>query len=127
MLKRRFIEINVPQTAALDLWQQLDSPWAWLASANRQGWLSFGEIDLQVNTLSGRSTTLDANYKDTFQLALGTPFQATPTLFWSAGVAYDSSAVSDKNRSVTVPVDEQWRVGTGVTFAVVKNTDLKLS
>jgi long-chain fatty acid transport protein len=126
MLKRRFIEINVPQTATLTLWQQLDSPWAWLASANRQGCLIFGEIDLQVNTLSGRPITLDANYKDTFQLALGTPFQATPTLFWCAGVAYDSSAVSDNNRSVAVPVDEQWRVGTGVTFAMVKNTDLKL-
>jgi long-chain fatty acid transport protein len=26
-----------------------------------------------------------------------------------------------------VPIDEQWRLGTGVTFAVVKNTDLKLN
>jgi long-chain fatty acid transport protein len=84
MFKRKFIEISVPQTATLSLWQQLNSQWALLASANRQGWLSFGEIDLQADTLSGRSTTLDANYKDTYQLALDTPRQATPKRLWRA-------------------------------------------
>lgn len=119
--------MSVPQTATLSLFQQLDTQWALLASVNWQDWSNFGEIEVQVDALRGLSTTVDARYKDTYQLALGTQYQATPQLLWSAGIAYDTSAVSDSNRTVTVPMGEQWRVGTGATYAMDKNTDLNLS
>lgn len=123
------IDMSVPQTATLSLYQQLDSQWALLASANWQDWSNFGEIYAEVDTnLAGaQSTTVDAKYKDTYQLALGTQYQSTPKWLWSAGVAYDTSAVSDSNRTVTVPMGEQWRLGTGVTYALDKSTDLNLS
>lgn len=121
------LDMSVPQTATLSLYQQLDSQWALLASANWQDWSNFGEVSVEVDALSGLSTTVDANYKDTYQLALGTQYQATPKLLWNLGVAYDTSAVSDSNRTVTVPMGEQWRLGTGATYALDKNTDLNLS
>lgn len=121
------IDMSVPQTATLSLYQQLDQQWALLASANWQDWSNFGEIEVQVDALRGLSTTVNARYKDTYQLALGTQYQATPQLLWNAGIAYDTSAVSDSNRTVTVPMGEQWRVGTGATYALDKNTDLNLS
>ena len=121
------LDMSVPQTATLSLYQQLDSQWALLASANWQDWSNFGEISVEVDALSGLSTTVDAHYKDTYHLSLGTQYQATPKLLWNAGVAYDTSAVSDSNRTVTVPMGEQWRLGTGATYALDKNTDLNLS
>ncbi len=121
------IDMSVPQTATLSLYQQLDPQWALLASANWQDWSQFGEIELQVDALSGTSKTVDAHYKDTYHLSLGTQYQATPKWLWSAGVAYDTSAVSDSSRTVTVPMGEQWRLGTGVTYALDKSTDLNLS
>lgn len=127
--KNTKIDMSVPQTATLSLYQQLDRQWALLATVNWQDWSNFGEIGLEVDTtaIGAQSTTIDANYKDTYQLALGTQYQATPKLLWSAGVAYDTSAVSDAKRTVTLPMAEAWRVGTGATYALDQNTDLNLS
>jgi long-chain fatty acid transport protein len=121
------IDMSVPQTATLSLFQQLDPQWAFLASVNWQDWSDFGEIAVEVDALPGLSTTVDAKYKDAYQLALGTQYQATPKLRWDAGIAYDTSAVSDSNRTVTVPMGATWRLGTGATYALDKNTDLNLS
>jgi long-chain fatty acid transport protein len=43
------------------------------------------------------------------------------------GVAYDSSPVSDSDRTLTVPMAESWRIATGATYAVNKDTDLNVS
>lgn len=123
------LDMSVPQTATLSLYQQLDPQWALLASVNWQDWSNFGEVAIEVDTslLGAVSSTVNANYKDTYQLALGTQYQATPKLLWNAGIAYDSSAVSDSHRSVTMPMGEAWRVGTGATYSLDQNTDLNLS
>jgi long-chain fatty acid transport protein len=46
---------------------------------------------------------------------------------WNVGVAYDSSAVSDSNRTVTVPMAESWRIATGATYALNEDTDINVS
>ncbi|WP_309677819.1 outer membrane protein transport protein [Pseudomonas sp.] len=123
------LNITVPQTATLSLFQQLDPQWALLASVNWQDWSEFGDIAVQVDTTAfgAQSTTVDAHFKDTWQLALGAQYQATPQLLWNVGVAYDSSAVSDENRTFTVPMGESWRIAAGATYALNKVTDINVS
>ncbi|MGZ9739687.1 OmpP1/FadL family transporter [Pseudomonas azerbaijanorientalis] len=123
------LDVKVPQTVTLSLFQQLDRQWALLASVNWQDWSEFGDIAVQVDTtaVGARSTTVDANFKDTWHLSLGAQYQATEQWLWNVGVAYDSSAVSDHNRSVTVPMAESWRLATGATYALDKDTDVNLS
>ena len=123
------LSMQVPQTLTLSLFQQLDRQWALLASVNWQDWSEFGEVGVEVDTATAgaRSTTVDAQYKDTWQLALGAQYQATEQWLWNVGVAYDSSAVSDSNRSVVVPMAEAWRLETGATYALNKDTDINLS
>ncbi|WP_415756840.1 OmpP1/FadL family transporter [Pseudomonas sp. LT1P18] len=123
------LDMTVPQTATLSLFQQLDPQWALLASINWQDWSEFGDIAVQVDTAAfgAQSTTVDAHFKDTWQLALGAQYQATPQLLWNIGVAYDSSAVSDGNRTFTVPMGESWRIAAGATYALNKVTDINVS
>jgi long-chain fatty acid transport protein len=123
------LDMTVPQTATLSLFQQLDPQWALLASVNWQDWSEFGEIAVQVDTTTfgAEATTVDAHFKDTWQLALGAQYQATPQLLWNVGVAYDSSAVSDANRTFTVPMGESWRIAAGATYALNKITDINVS
>ena len=123
------LSMQVPQTVTLSLFQQLDQQWALLASVNWQDWSEFGEIGVEVDTAAtgSRSTTVDAKYKDTYQLALGAQYQASKEWLWNVGVAYDSSAVSDSHRSVIVPMAETWRLATGATYALNKDTDINLS
>ena len=123
------LDMTVPQTLLLSLYQQVDEQWAVLASLDWQDWSEFGEIGLEVDTNanSARSKAVDAHYKDTYQLAVGAQYQATAKLLWSIGVAYDSSAVSDSARTVTMPMGASWRLGTGATYRLDKDTDLNFS
>jgi long-chain fatty acid transport protein len=123
------LDVRVPQTATLSVFHQLNPQWALLATANWQDWSRFGDINADVDTsIAGSvSTVVKAHYKDTYQLAIGTQYQATPKLLWNAGVAHDTSAVSSSNRTLANPMSAQWRVGTGFTYSVDNNTDLNLS
>jgi long-chain fatty acid transport protein len=123
------LDMKVPQTVTLSLFQQLDRQWALLASANWQDWSEFGDIAVEVDTTAfgAQSTTVDAGFKDTWHLSLGAQYQATEQWLWNVGVAYDSSAVSDSNRSVVVPMSESWRIATGATYALNENTDVNVS
>jgi long-chain fatty acid transport protein len=123
------LDMKVPQTVTLSLFQQLDRQWALLASANWQDWSEFGDIAVEVDTTASgaQSTTVDAGFKDTWHLSLGAQYQATEQWLWNFGVAYDSSAVSDSNRSVVVPMNESWRIATGATYALNKVTDVNVS
>ncbi|QXH74820.1 outer membrane protein transport protein [Pseudomonas atacamensis] len=123
------LDMKVPQTLTLSVFQQLDPRWALLASVNWQDWSEFGDIAVQVDTTAfgAQSRTVDAGFKDTWHLSLGAQFQATKQLLWNFGVAYDSSAVSDHNRTVTVPMGESWRFATGATYALNKDTDVNVS
>lgn len=123
------LDMTVPQTVTLSLFQQLDRQWALLASANWQDWSEFEDIAVQVDTTAfgSQSRTVDAGFKDTWHLSLGAQYQATEQLLWNVGVAYDSSAVSDSNRTFTVPMGESWRIATGATYALDKDTDLNVS
>ncbi|MBV6821770.1 OmpP1/FadL family transporter [Pseudomonas sp. PD9R] len=123
------LDTTVPQTVTLSLFQQLDPQWALLASVNWQDWSEFGQISAQIDTSAGnaQSTTIDADFKDTWHLSLGGQYQVTKQWLWNFGVAYDSSAVSDSNRSVTVPMAESWRIATGATYALNKDTDVNVS
>lgn len=123
------LDTTVPQTVTLSLFQQLDRQWALLASVNWQDWSEFGQIGIDVDTSANnaRSTTIDAGFKDTWHLSLGAQYQATQQLLWNFGMAYDSSAVSDSNRSVIVPMAESWRIATGATYALNRDTDVNVS
>src|SRR5476649_2235324 len=126
---RTKLNLQVPQTATLSLYQQLDAQWALLATLNWQDWSKFGDIYVDVDTsrAGARSTTGDAHYRDTYQIAIGTQYQATAKLLWNLGLAYDTSAVTDSNRTVGNPMSAQWRLGTGATYALNRDTDLSLS
>ncbi|SEN38711.1 long-chain fatty acid transport protein [Pseudomonas sp. ok272] len=123
------LTMHVPQTVTLSLYQELDQRWALLATANWQDWSRFGDVTIDVDTsaVGARATTINADYKDTYQLAFGTQYNVTPQLLWNAGIAYDTSAVSDSNRTVTVPMGDSWRLATGATYALDKDTEVNVS
>jgi long-chain fatty acid transport protein len=123
------LDTQVPQTLTLSLYQQLDPQWALLASVNWQDWSEFGQIAVEVETARDRAEAraVDADYKDTYHLSLGAQYQATPAMLWNVGVAYDSAAVSDTDRTFTVPMGESWRLATGATWALDQDTDVNFS
>jgi long-chain fatty acid transport protein len=121
------IDMHVPQTLTLSLYHQLDEQWALLASANWQDWSRFGEVGVDLDSNQPRSATLEANYRDTWHLSVGTQYRFDPRWMWSFGVGYDSSPVDDEDRTLTVPMGETWRFGTGLSYALNTQTEVNLS
>ncbi|MCY1523609.1 Long-chain fatty acid transport protein [compost metagenome] len=121
------IDMQVPQTLTFSLYHQLDEQWALLASANWQDWSRFGEVGVDLDSNQPRSATLEANYRDTWHLSVGTQYRFDPRWMWSFGVGYDSSPVDDEDRTLTVPMAETWRFGTGLTYALDAQTEMNLS
>ena len=121
------LDVTVPQTVTFSLYQQINARWAVLASTNWQQWSKFGDVYVQLDTDKQRATTLDAGYDDTWHLSVGSQYQANDKLLWNLGVAYDSSAVSDSKRSWALPMGDAWRLGSGLTYALNKETDLNFS
>ncbi|WAF78282.1 outer membrane protein transport protein [Aeromonas dhakensis] len=118
------VKMMIPQTLTLSGYHQLNPQWALLASANWQQWSRFGEVDLASGL---QSRTLDMQYQDTWHLSLGTQFDVTPVLRLSSGIGYDSSAVDDVHRTVTLPLGESWRWGLGASYQLTPATRLEAS
>ncbi|MBB1520941.1 OmpP1/FadL family transporter [Aquipseudomonas guryensis] len=121
------LDMHVPQTLTFSVYHELDAQWALLASANWQDWSRFGEVGIDLDSNQPKSAALNANFKDTWHLSLGTQYRFDPRWMWTAGVGYDSSAVDDEDRSVTVPMAENWRFATGLTHALDEQTEVNVS
>lgn len=103
--------LTVPQTVMLSGYRKLSDRWALLANVGWQNWNDFGYVQAGVEHTG--TTTLDLAYQDTWHGALGAQFRASNHWLLSGGFAYDSSPVDSEDRTVSLPVGEQWRVSLG--------------
>lgn len=118
------VSIRVPQMVMFSAYHDLNSMWAVMGNVGWQDWSRFGQVDISINSSDPTSLTVDNNYKDTWHIAAGVQYRLTPAWTFSGGIAYDSSAVDDEDRSVTIPMGEAWRVALGAQYALKQNVTL---
>ncbi|MFK0087430.1 OmpP1/FadL family transporter [Pseudomonas sp. NPDC090755] len=123
------LDVTVPQSVLASMAYQLDPQWTLLASLGWQDWSAFGKVGVEIDTRTVATTATTANrqYKDTWHLSLGAQNQINRQWRWSLGVAYDSPAVDDEDRTVDNPMNDAWRLATGVNYALDEHTDLHLA
>lgn len=122
------VDMNVPQTVTTSVSYQLDPQWTLLGSLGWQDWSDFGKVGVEVDTdLGSTSRTAQRQYKDTWHASIGAQHQINPKLRWNVGLGYDSSAVDDKDRTVDNPMNEAWRLATGVSYALQDDVDVHMS
>nr|WP_245222440.1 MULTISPECIES: OmpP1/FadL family transporter [Pseudomonas] len=122
------VDMNVPQTVTTSVSYQLDPQWTLLGSLGWQDWSDFGKVGVEVDTdLGSTARTAQRQYKDTWHASIGAQHQINPKLRWNVGLGYDSSAVDDKDRTVDNPMNEAWRVATGVSYALQDDVDVHMS
>ena len=119
-------DVTVPQTATVSLFQQLDSKWALLASANWQDHSEFSNIGIKIDDL-GVDTNADLHWKDTYHGSLGLQYQATPEWLWNAGVGYDTSSVDDSHRVWGLPATDTTRASVGTVVALDEATSVHVA
>jgi long-chain fatty acid transport protein len=70
----------------------------------------FGSVDVSVSDIS---TTVEADYQDTFFTGVGVGWALGDRIDLLAGFGYLSPPISDSNRSLSLPFDRIWVVGVG--------------
>jgi len=108
--------VTVPQSVMVSGYHQLNEQWAIMADFGWQNWSEFGYV--QAGVEAGNTTTLNLQYQDTFHGAVGAQYKGWEKWTLSGGVAYDSSAVDDANRTVTLPMGQAWRFGLGAQYQI---------
>lgn len=111
------IEMTTPQTLAFSAYHSLNETWSVLGSLGWQEWSEFGKAKYKV---SGTIIEADRNFDDTWHLSLGTHYRISEPLTLMAGIAYDSSPVEDKYRTIDLPMDRQIRYAFGGTYEYSK-------
>lgn len=116
--------VTVPQSLMLSGYQQINACWAVLANLGWQNWDQFGKVDVGVDSATPTSLTANLEYQDTWHAALGAQYQLSEDWMFSAGFAYDSSAVEDQNRTLSLPMGEAWRLGAGAQWQLNSKVEL---
>jgi len=115
----------VPQAVMTSMVHQLDPKWTMLGNLGWQDWSKFGEVEVTAGS-SGTNTS-QSKFKDTWHAAFGARYQYSDPWQFSGGIAYDSSMVSDADRSIALPVGATWSFGAGAHQQVSKTFDVSYS
>ncbi|MEJ0091146.1 MAG: outer membrane protein transport protein [Limisphaerales bacterium] len=96
--------LTVPQSVMLGIYQELSAKWAVMADVGWQQWSQFGKADVSVGPGALGGITTQLNYQDTWHGAIGAEYRLSEDWLLTGGFAYDTSAVSDASRTVTLPM-----------------------
>lgn len=116
--------MTVPQSVMLSGYHELNAKWALMANVGWQNWSQFGKVDVGVDSANPTSLTANLNYQDTWHGAIGAQYRASEKWLLSGGVAYDSSAVSDSDRTLSVPMGQAYRIGLGAQWQISEKVNL---
>ncbi|MCF1426927.1 MAG: outer membrane protein transport protein [Shewanella sp.] len=115
------MELTLPATAEIASFHQLTDKFAMHASINWTDWSSFEKLEAQIPYLVAQPEQLvkQENWRDNYRFAIGGTYQLDAKSVLRAGVAYDKSAVTDANRTLTIPeMDRYWfSVGYGYEYS----------
>ena len=101
------LEWNNPQWLEAALRFDLDDDYFVATNLGWQDWSEFSENKL---TVAPGVAVLERDWQDTWRtgVAFG---HFDGTRGWTAGLSYDSSPVSSKDRTIDLPMDETWQAG----------------
>jgi long-chain fatty acid transport protein len=115
------LEFTLPKQVMLSVHHDLTDDLAIMGNIGWQNWSEFGEVGVSLANPAATSLEIDANFKDTWPYAIGARYRIDPQWSVSAGFAYDDSPVSNSNRTVAMPLDEQKRYAVGLQYQVRKD------
>jgi long-chain fatty acid transport protein len=120
--------MKVPQTMTLGFSQTIDDRWTLMGDVGWQNWAAFGAVEIGLTTSSDpKGLTTQINYRDTWHIGLGAQVRLSEPWRLSFGAAYDSSMTSDENRSLSLALASQLRLGVGAELAIDRHWDIAFS
>ncbi|HMW17696.1 MAG TPA: outer membrane protein transport protein [Accumulibacter sp.] len=122
-------DLKVPDTFVLSVAQRLSDRWEMLGDLSWTGWSSIKNIDI-VRTSGPQSgvtaQTIEANFRNTYRVALGANYALSDAWKLMFGLAYDQSPVkNDSSRLVSLPDNNRTWFTLGAQWKPAKNQALE--
>ena len=104
-----------PQVIEVGLSYEVNDVLTMFFQADWEDWSAFSSNTFQISGDLGPSTVaeLDRDFKDTWRVGMGMGYKFSDKILL-LGTSYDSSPVSDSNRTFDLPVDEQFRLSAAI-------------
>lgn len=108
---------TIPNWVMASAYHKITPCLALVGNIGWQQWSRFARAELTLGSAVSRSITFNPKYLDTWHVALGAEYYFGCSSIATLGFAYDSSMITNKNRTPSLPVGSQWRFGAGYQFA----------
>jgi long-chain fatty acid transport protein len=122
------LAFTIPQWLMVSGYQQITDDLAIMANFGWQDWSQFGNVDVSLAVrdinIAPENLTTNLNMKNTWHGALGMQYRIAKPWLLSLGFAYDSSPMTEANRSPSLPLDRTWRAAAGIQYDWSKNLTL---
>jgi long-chain fatty acid transport protein len=107
------LEFTFPQAVRVGAYHELNEQWALLGTVGWEDWSDFDK--LLVSTQRG-SADIPTEWRDTYHFSAGVHYRPREDWLLQAGITYDTSPVSDANRTAYLPMDRQIRYAVGAQY-----------
>ena len=107
------VDFDLPESFNFGLRYRVTEKLTLLADTNYQRWSQFSQTTAKIDvgpTGDAVVTSFDRDWKDTWHVGGAFKYDLGGNHLMGMGVSYDSSPVSDKDRTADLPIDEQFRV-----------------
>ncbi|HED18452.1 MAG TPA: hypothetical protein ENI74_02995 [Gammaproteobacteria bacterium] len=113
-------DINLPQTASLSIYHDVNTRWSVMADATWTGWDNFDELRIKFDS-NQPDTVVDENWNDVWRYSLGVDFRVNSAWTLRAGTAFDKSPISDSNRTARIPGEDRIWASAGVGYQMTQS------
>ena len=107
------LEFTFPQTVRVGAYHELNDQWALLGTV---GWEDWSEFDELLVSTQGGGGSIPTEWQDTYHFSGGVHYRPTQDWLLQTGITYDTSPVSDGNRTAYLPMDRQIRYAIGAQY-----------
>jgi len=90
-------------------------------------WEDWSAADGLTVTLAAQTIDATTGFEDTFKIGVGANYRIRPDWLLQTGVMYDSSPFRNRDRTVALPIDEQWRWAFGAQHDLSESTTIGFS
>ncbi len=109
------LRLEVPDTANISIFRQLDSRWDVMADAQYTGWDSVQNLTVVRDTGATLSNTPE-NFRNTWRGSVGANYHYSDQWMFRGGLAYDQSPIRDAQRTPRLPDNNRTWVSFGAQY-----------
>jgi long-chain fatty acid transport protein len=115
------LKFTFPQLVRVGAYHELNDQWALLGTIGWEDWSSFDSFEISTDQGGG---SIETDWKDTYHFSGGVHYRPTEDWLLQTGITYDTSPVSDGNRSADLPMDRQIRYAVGVQHQLTEKLNI---